>query len=186
MEPIYIVSGLPRSGTSMLMQVLEAGGMPIASDKKREPDESNPKGYLEIESVIDKLKASPDFVFEFEGKVVKIIAYGLKYLPPGKYSVIYMDRNIDEVLDSMERMMNAKDEQRDETKRAFIKLNDVTKAEISDREDMEVLFVSYNDILSDPKNRLEEIHSFLRDKNLDLPKMIEAVDKRLYRQRRER
>jgi hypothetical protein len=184
MELNYIVSGLPRSGTSMVMQILEAGGMPIATDEKREPDESNPKGYLEIESIIDRLKASPDYVFEFGGKVLKVIAYGLKYLPQGRYKVIYLNRNIDEVLDSMEKMMGAKDEERDETKEAFIRLNEMSKTKISERKDMEVLFVDYNNILSDPQKNLEKIHHFFEEKNLDVHKMIEAVDQRLYRQRR--
>jgi len=186
MKTIYIVSGLPRSGTSMLMQILDAGGLPVASDGKRKPDRSNPKGYLEVESIIDKLKANPDFVFNFEDKVLKVIAYGLQYLPPGSYKVIYMDRNIDEILDSMEEMMSAKDEERDDTKTSFIKLNNKTKADIKDREDMKVLFVDYNEILSSPKENLEEIHRFLGERNLDLEKMIASVDEKLYRQRRER
>lgn len=184
MKPIYIVSGLPRSGTSMIMQILEAGGMPIATDKKRKPDESNPKGYLEIESVINKLKDNPDFVFNFEDKVLKIIAYGLQFLPQAKYLVIYIERNIEEVLDSMEKMMGTKDEERDDTRRAFIKLNRKTKTEIIKREDMKVLFVDYNEILSNPKVHLNEIYRFLQDKNLDFEKMMEVVDNRLYRQRR--
>ncbi|UCC39924.1 MAG: nucleotide pyrophosphatase [Candidatus Aminicenantes bacterium] len=184
MDPIYIVSGLPRSGTSMVMQVLEAGGMPIATDKKREPDESNPKGYLEIESIINKLKDNPDFVFNFKGKVLKVIAYGLQFLPHGNYHIIYVERNIEEILDSMEKMMGAKDEEREDTKAAFIKLNDKTKAEIIKREDIKALFVNYNEILSSSKEPLDEIFRFLQDKNLDLEKMMEVVDNRLYRQRR--
>lgn len=184
MEPIYIVSGLPRSGTSMIMQILEAGGMQIATDKKREPDENNPKGYLEIESIINKLKDNPDFLFNFKGKVLKVIAYGLQFLPHGNYYVIYVERNIEEILDSMEKMMDAKDEERENTKKAFIKLNDKTKAEISEREDIKVLFVNYNEILSSPKEHLNEIFRFLQDKNLDLEKMMKVVDNKLYRQRR--
>ncbi len=184
MEPNYIVSGLPRSGTSLIMQILEAGGMPIATDKKREPDENNPKGYLEIESVINKLKDNPDFVFNFKGKVLKVIAYGLQFLPHGNYYVIYVERNIEEILDSMEKMMGSKDEEREDTKKAFIKLNDKTKAEIIEREDIKVLFVNYNEILSSPKEHLNEIFRFLQDKNLDLEKMMKVVDNRLYRQRR--
>ena len=184
MKPITIVSGLPRSGTSMLMQILEAGGMPIATNRKRKPDDDNLKGYLEIENIIDKLKDNPECVFDFEGKVLKVIAYGLQYFPPGKYNVIYVDRNIEEVLDSMEKMMKAKDEEREDTRKVFIKLNDRTKAEISGREDMKVLFVNYNDILSSPRKHLEEIHRFLQGSNLDMDEMTKVVDNRLYRQRR--
>jgi len=185
-KPVYIVSGLPRSGTSMIMQVLEAGGFAIATDGKREPDESNPKGYLEIDSIINKLKDNPDFIFNFEDNVVKVIAYGFQYLPSGNYKVIYVERDIDEVLDSMEKMMSAKDESRSGTRKAFIKLNDKTKTDINRREDMDVLFVNYNAILSSPKEHLEEIHRFLKNKNQDLEKMVEVVDEKLYRQKRMR
>lgn len=184
MKPVTIVSGLPRSGTSLLMQALQAGGLPIATDGKREPDESNPKGYLEIESIIDKLRDNPEMAFDFEDQVIKVIAYGLQYLPRGNYRVVYMERNLEEILDSMEKMMNAKDEERESTKAAFKKLNEKSKADISSREDMEVLFMSYNEILSNPREQLEKVHRFLADKNLDLDRMVEAVDSKLYRQRR--
>ena len=184
MKPVYIVSGLPRSGTSLLMQALQAGGLPVATDGKREPDESNPKGYLEVESIIDKLRDDPEMVFNFEDKLVKIIAYGLQYLPRGNYRVVYMERNIEEILDSMEKMMHAKDEERKSTRAAFIKLNEKSKTDISSREDMEVLFVSYNEILSNPREQLGKVHRFFADKNLDLDRMVEAVDSKLYRQRR--
>jgi len=168
----------------MIMQILEAGGMPIATDRKREPDESNPKGYLEIESVIDKLKDNPDFVFNFKGETLKVIAYGLQFLPQGNYHIIYVERNIEEILDSMEKMMGSKDEEREDTKKAFIKLNDKTKAEIIEREGIKVLFVNYNQILSSPREQIIKIFQFLKDRNLDLEKMIEVVDNALYRQRR--
>ena len=170
----------------MIMQILKAGGMFVASDGKRKTDEDNPKGYLEIESIIDKLKDNPDYVFNPGDRVLKVIAYGLQFLPPGNYKVIYIDRNIEEVLDSMEKMMGAKDEERDDTKKAFIRLNNKTKADINEREDMQVLFVNYNEILSSPKKHLEEMHSFLREKKLDLKKMIDVVDNKLYRQRKVR
>lgn len=182
-EVNYIVSGLPRSGTSMVMQTLEAGGMPIATDEEREPDESNPKGYLEIEGVIDKLSEDGEFVFRFKGKVVKIIAYGLRYLPPGDYKIIYMERNIEEVLDSMEKMAGITDEERRETRLSFDKLNGMVKAELEGRSDVEVLFVSYNDTLEDPDGQILRVFDFL-GLPLDPNKMIDAVDRRLYRQRR--
>ena len=184
MKPIYIVSGLPRSGTSLLMQSLKEGGLPVAADGIRKPDESNPKGYLEVESIIDKLRDNPEFVFNFEDQVLKVVAYGLQYLPSGNYKIVYMERNIEEVLDSMEKMMNSTDKEREGTKLAFEKLNEKTKSDISQRQDMDVLFINYNEILSNPEEQLAKVHSFFEDKNLDLEKMVQAVDNTLYRQRR--
>jgi hypothetical protein len=163
---------------------MKEGGLPVATDGIRKPDESNPKGYLEVESIIDKLRDNPEFVFNFKDQVLKVIAYGLQYLPSGNYKVVYMERNIEEVLDSMEKMMNSTDEERAETKLAFEKLNEKTKSEISQRKDMEVLFINYNEILSDPEEQLAKVHRFLDERNLDLEKMVQAVDKKLYRQRR--
>lgn len=184
MKPIIIVSGLPRSGTSMIMQVLEAGGLALATDGRRVPDESNPKGYFEVEGIIDKIKAEPRRIFDFEGKALKVIAYGLQFLLPGDYLIIYVERNIEEVLDSMEKMIGAKDEEREKTKKAFISLNEKTKQEITKRKDMRVLFIDYNQVLLNPRENLGKIHRFLKDENLDLERMIAAVDKNLWRQRR--
>lgn len=184
MKPIYIVSGLPRSGTSLLMQSLKEGGLPVATDGIRKPDESNPKGYLEVESIIDKLRDNPEFVFDFEDQVLKVIAYGLQYLPSGNYKVVYMERNIEEVLASMEKMMNSTDEEREGTRLAFEKLNEKAKSDISRRKDMEVLFINYNEILANPEESLARVHRFFEEKNLDLEKMVQAVDETLYRQKR--
>ncbi len=178
----YVVSGLPRSGTSMMMQILKAGGMPIATDKFRKPDESNPKGYLEIESIIDRLKENNQLIFDFRGKVVKIISLGLKYLPPGDYIIIYMDRDIDEVLDSMEKMAGVKDEERELTRLSFEKLNLILKESIREREDCQVCNVNYNEILENPAPPLNKVFGFL-DLPLDLDRMMNSVDSRLYRQR---
>jgi hypothetical protein len=80
--------------------------------------------------------------------------------------------------------MGAKDEEREGTKAAFIQLDEKSKVNISNREDMDVLFVNYNEILSNPEEQLEKVHRFFKDKDLNLAKMVEAVDNTLYRQRR--
>ena len=74
----YIVSGLERSGTSMLMQILKAGSVPISYDKSRKPDENNPKGYFELEGgkIINKLIDSDFPLDRFKGEFIKITAFG--------------------------------------------------------------------------------------------------------------
>ena len=182
----YIVSGLERSGTSMLMQILRAGGAPTGFDSSRPSDQSNPKGYYELAGgkIINKLIDGTFPLEEYKGEFIKITAYGLRYLPPGNYKIIYSERNIEEILDSMEKMAEIKDENREETKKAFMKLNNMIKNQLKNREDIDVLFVSYNHILSDPKNNIKKIQSFLHICENDFDKMMEAVDNRLYRQRR--
>jgi len=183
-DVIYIISGLPRSGTSMLMQMMKAGGMSVATDEKRIPDKSNPHGYLEVASIINKLKIDPEYIFNFKGKLVKVIAYGLKHLPFWDYKIIYSERNIEEVLDSMEKMMGEEDKNRKSTRESFVKLNRTIKKELVRREDIEVLFVNYTNIALNPKQEAEKIIKFLKKQGLDKIGMINAVDFELYKQKR--
>ena len=182
----YIISGLERSGTSMMMQILNAGDIPCAFDDSRSPDQSNPKGYYELEGgkIINKIMDGSFPFKKYKGKFIKITAYGIRYLPPGKYKIIYSERNIEEILDSMEKMADIVDSEREKTKDSFIKLNIMIKNLISEREDADVLIVNYNEILSNPSDNIKKIHDFLGIQELNLEEMISAVDKKLYRQRR--
>ena len=183
----YIVSGLERSGTSMLMQILDAGGIPSEFDQaSRPPDDDNPRGYFELEGgkIINKLMNN-EFPFEpYKGKFIKITAYGLKFLPKGNYKIIYSERNIEEILDSMEKMAKIHDDNRDDTRIVFTKLNAMIKEKIKEREDTEVLFVNYNEIVANPTENVTKIYDFLDSTEFDLDGMIAAVDKSLYRKRR--
>ena len=182
----YIVSGLERSGTSMLMQILSAGDIEISFDHSRKPDDNNPRGYFELNGgkVINSI-IKGDFEFnKYKAKFIKITAYGVKFLPLGKYKIIYCERNIEEVLDSMEKMMKMKDRNREDTKKSFIALNTMIKKEINNRKDTKILYIDYNDILVDPEKNIKKILNFLNLSYLNLDKMIAVVDKNLYRQRK--
>jgi hypothetical protein len=182
----YIVSGLERSGTSLLMQILKAGGIPIGFDESRPANNSNPKGYFELEGgkIINRL-IDETFPFEkYKGKFIKITAFGLKFLPPGKYRIIYSERNIEEILDSMEEMLGKKDLSRDETKQAFVRLNNMIKQQIRKREDTEHIIINYNQTISNPKSNINKIAGFLNLSENAQSKMMAAIDSRLYRQRR--
>lgn len=182
----YIVSGLERSGTSMLMQILHAGGLPCAFDESRKPDDNNPKGYYELEGgkIINKLMDGTFPLEKYRGIFIKITAYGLKFLPPGKYVILYSKRNIEEILDSMEKMAKIKDINREETKNAFVKLNNMIKKHIMERSDIDFIFINYNKILTNPKIGIKKIHQYLKMPKESLDEMISVIDKRLYRQRR--
>ena len=182
----YIVSGLERSGTSMLMQIINAGNIPLGFDDSRPADNSNPKGYYELEGgkIINKL-IEGSFPFEnFKGKFIKITAFGLKFLPPGRYKIIYSEREIEEIMDSMEKMIGQKDTNREETKTSFVKLNEMIKQSIQEREDVDVLFTNYNEILTNPQTNIKKVIDFLGISENILEQMVEVVDNRLYRQRR--
>src|SRR5258708_19854994 len=102
---ITIVSGLPRSGPSLMMQMLDAGGLPVLSDGERKADTDNPKGYLEWER-IKQLPKDPSLIAEAEGKVVKVISQLILSLPAGhEYRVVFMQRPLPEVLKSQQKML---------------------------------------------------------------------------------
>ncbi|HDH81546.1 MAG TPA: nucleotide pyrophosphatase, partial [Thermoplasmatales archaeon] len=145
----YIVSGIERSGTSMMMQVLYMGGAKVAFDKSRAPDYHNPKGYYELEGgkIINRLMEGSFPFKKYDGMFVKITAYGLKFLPKGQYKIIYMMRDLDEVMDSMEKMSGPID--REKEKPVFEKLNSFSINLMKKREDIDYITVNYRDVIDD-------------------------------------
>lgn len=183
----YIVSGLERSGTSLLMQLLRAGGAPCAFDTaSRPPDDNNPRGYFELEGgkVISRLRDGVFPLADYRGRFIKITAYGMKFLPPGRYCVIYTERHIDEVLDSMEKMAKIQDADREGTRAAFVKLNEWTRDQLAGRADVRLLLVSYNAIVREPGPEIRRIAEFVGAPRMDEEAMAAAVDDKLHRNRR--
>ncbi len=119
----------------------------------------------------------------YKGEFIKITAYGLKYLPEGNYKIIYSERNIDEIMDSMEKMAGKKDKNRSGIRNSFFKLNNMIKNLIISREDIDVLFLSYNEFINDPKKNIYKIGRFLKIEGLDVEEMIGVIDYSLYRHR---
>jgi hypothetical protein len=104
-QTITVVAGLPRSGTSMMMQMLAAAGVPPFADEKRPADEDNPRGYLEHEKAA-ALHRDASWIAEARGKAVKIVAQLLRFLPAGEqYRVIFMHRDLNEVIASQRAML---------------------------------------------------------------------------------
>ena len=183
----YIVSGLERSGTSLIMQLLRAGGVPCAFDTaSRPPDDNNPRGYFELEGgkIISRLREGAFPLTDYRGQFIKITAYGMKFLPPGKYCVIYTERNIEEVLDSMEKMAKIQDTDREGTKAAFIKLNEMIKGQLGGRQDVNLLLVNYNAIVRETAPEIRRIADFVGAAGIDERAMAAAVDEKLHRNRR--
>ena len=180
----YIVSGLERSGTSLLMQVLEAGGAPVAYDKSREPDAHNPRGYFELEGgrIINKVMKGTFKFDRYSDKFIKITAFGLKHLPEGDYKIIFMTRNLDEIVDSQHKMYESKVPlSREDTKELLDKLLSKTKKELKNRKDVKILYVNYNRLINQPDVQLKSIKRFLGD--FDIEKAKRVIDTNLYRSR---
>ena len=189
-EPIVIVSGLPRSGTSMAMKMLEATGYPIVSDGIRTADEDNPKGYYELERVKDLAKETDFSWLEgARGRAIKIISYLLKELPPDyNYKVLFMRRDLSEVLASQQKMLQRRDESSETEDERMMELyeNDLWKANylLKHQPQFEHLQVHYRQVLDEPLLAARQINEFLGG-HLDVEKMARVVDPDLYRNRAE-
>jgi hypothetical protein len=187
-QAITIISGLPRSGTSMMMKMLAAGGVPVMTDEIRTADEDNPKGYFELEKVKELAKDNA-WLEDAKGKSVKIISALLKHLPAKyTYNVIFIRRKIEEVLASQKQMLIRRGEPTDtvsDQKMAEIFQRHVKDVEnwLAEQPNIRLLFVDYNQILESPAEGIKTINDFLGG-NLNTEEMTAIVDKALYRQRR--
>jgi hypothetical protein len=184
---ITVVSGLPRSGTSMMMKMLQSGGMELIVDHIRKADDDNPNGYYEFEKV-KKIAEDASWLDEAEGKAIKVISMLLLDLPSDRpYKIIFMEREMAEVLASQQKMLERRGEKKgdisdDEMAELFNKHLIKVKNRISRQNNMDILYVKYNNIIDCPREKAAEINQFLGN-CLDSEKMAEAVDTSLYRQK---
>ena len=187
--PIVIVSGLPRSGTSLMMQMLAAGGMPVLTDGERTPDPDNPRGYLELERV-KQLKSDTSWLAGAGGHAVKIIHLLLQDLPTSyEYDVLFMERDINEVLRSQSAMLARSG--RPGASLPPERLAAVYQSQLAtvrqwlaERPCFRVHPVRYAELVAAPAESADAIRKFLRaGATLDSAAMAAAVDPSLYRNR---
>ena len=185
---ITVVSGLPRSGTSMMMSALKAGGLPLLTDNLRAADPNNPKGYFEYERVKKLQKGDTQWLNAACGKAVKIISSLLINLPDNfHYRIIFMERELDEILASQARMLarNGIKKQHSvsyDDLRVYYKehLSEI-KGWLEEKGCIQTLFVSYNEALRDPLRTFEQVAMFLENR-VNPKKMAQIVDTSLYRE----
>jgi hypothetical protein len=184
---VIVVSGLPRSGTSLMMKAIHAGGIEPIVDHVRKADEDNPKGYYEFEPV-KKTKEDASWLSGAPGKVVKMVYRLLYDLPPNHaYRVVFMQRDLKEVLASQKKMLDRSgktggaipDEQM-----AALFTAELQKCEkwLAEQPNFKVLYISHRDMISDAPAQVEKINAFL-DGGLDTSAMARIVDPALYRNR---
>jgi len=186
--PVIVVSGLPRSGTSLMMNMLQAGGVALVQDGERTADDDNPKGYFELERVKQLSKGDVAWVDEAHGKAVKVISYLLEHLPASSsYKVLFMRRRLPEVLASQKKMLIRRGEPTDtipDAQMAALFEKHLQKIEgwAASRPNVEVLDVPYHELAEQPEHHVDQIIGFL-GLDLDRSKMLAAVDPALYRNR---
>jgi hypothetical protein len=188
-DDVVVVSGLPRSGTSMMMKMLEAGGQEILTDSLREADANNPKGYYEFERVKDMKDGDLAWLPDAKGKVVKIVTGLITFLPTDyDYKVIFMQRNLTEILASQKKMLgrlgkgddNIPDDQMAKIYQEHLKQ---VKAWLFTQPNMEVLYVNYNAMVADPVESLHKVNALLSS-GMDVSAMAAVMDRELYRERK--
>jgi hypothetical protein len=187
MDPaIIIVSGLPRSGTSLMMQMLDNGGVPVVTDNLRAADADNPRGYYEFERV-KKIKQDASWLPATRGKAVKMVSQLLYDMPAGeKYHIIFMERDLDEVLASQEKMLlrlGRPAAPQDQMKRSFTLHLDRLNRWLLEQQHLEVLRVRYHDLIQRPSVEAERVNQFLGG-NINVERMAATVEPALYRNRR--
>jgi len=184
-QPVIIVSGLPRSGTSLMMQMLQAGGLEILSDDNRQADSDNPKGYLEYEPV-KALRRDNSWLQTAHGKAVKVISSLLPYLHPDlTYQIIFMKRPLAEVISSQKKMLERLGQREDPGsfatfEKMLARQEAQTERWLQDQNNMTVLTVPYRDTVRHPEDTTLAVSRFL-DRPLDLAAMCHVVDPNLYR-----
>jgi len=184
---ITVVSGLPRSGTSLMMQMVVAGGIPALSDGLRTADENNPRGYFEWEPA-KTLKEHPEKIVAAEGKGVKIISALLPQLPDGHdYRVLFMIRPLEEVVASQNKMLQRLGREVPKTPQAsviaaFEKHLKEIDGWLAKKSNIKILRVEHAKVLTDPKNEAARISDFL-GYSLDVGSMARQVERSLHRER---
>ena len=184
---VYIVSGLPRSGTSMMMKLLAEGGLPIMTDSKRQADDDNPNGYFEIE-LSKALKAGEKkWIYDAGGKAVKVISSLLEYLPENiTYDIIFMERDIHEILASQKKMLRRRNESPTisdaDMEAQFREHLRAVKYWLARTSGMRVFYVKYNDVMADPEKLCRSVAEFLK-LPLNLEAMRAVPNQSLYRNR---
>jgi len=183
---ITIVSGLPRSGTSMMMRMLEAGGIPALTDELRTPDDDNPNGYYEFEDV-KSIEGNADWIDDAQGYSVKMVYSLLKHLPADRdYRIVFMRRDVSEILKSQKQMLERNGIETD--------IPDVTMKALFERElqqfyawlpsqtHLNLINISYNELLCRPETTVDLINRHF-EKSLNVAAMTALVDPTLYRHR---
>lgn len=187
-ETVYVVSGLPRSGTSMMMKMLETGGMTVLTDELRAPDRDNPRGYYEFEPVKRLKDGDSAWIEQARGKAVKIVSALLEHLPGNyRYKIVFMERDMKEILASQRKMLEnlgkSGNPDEDETfMRLYRKHLEKVKTWLGSQPNVDVLYVNYNELLAKPPDVSAGVAGFL-GVSLDLADMSAVPDEQLYRQR---
>jgi len=183
---ITVVSGLPRSGTSMMMRMLERGGIPVMTDGVRTADDDNPRGYYEFEPV-KQLEWNTSWLADAYRKAIKIIYVFLYHLPAiHRYKVLFLRRSLNDVVASQKVMLDRRrqagtltDEQLMESYNQQLQR---LYSWVKRQSNIEILYLDYEEILSEPETAVFDITNFL-GVPLNAQAMMQTIEPSLHRNR---
>ncbi len=185
---ITVVSGLPRSGTSLMMRMLAAGGIPPLTDHQRTADDDNPGGYYEFERVKQLEKGDTAWLATASGQAIKVISMLLRHLPADyHYQVIFMERDLDEILASQRKMLVNRDEDPDAVDATQMRalfgqhLQEINQW-LAAQSNFELLYINHRTLLTEPEPAISRVEHFL-SQPIDSAAMAAVIDPTLYRNR---
>ncbi len=186
MEEILIVSGLPRSGTSLLMKILDSLKIEILSDGIRKSDINNPKGYYEFEKV-KKIHKDSSWINSAKGKAIKIVSPLLRFLPSNvNYKIIFVKRNLNEILMSQKKMLENLETEDKISEELMLKSfkDHLKKTEdwINSQKNISAVYINYNELLNNPSEECIKLKKFL-NRDINSKHITKVIDKKLYRNR---
>jgi hypothetical protein len=183
---IIIVSGLPRSGTSLMMQMLDSGGIEVVTDRIRTADTDNPRGYFEFERV-KKIKEDQSWLPGLRGKAVKMVSLLLYDLPSSeRFRILFMERDLEEMLVSQEKMLKRLGRPvapRQQMAQAYSVHLERLHKWLEQQTNIAVLCLRYQELVEQPETQAERVSEFLHGR-ANVAGMIQAVDTSLYRNRK--
>ena len=188
-KTIYVVSGLPRSGTSMMMKMLEAGGLSPMTDNIRTADDDNLQGYYEFERVKAMKEGDTAWVGEAQGKVIKVISALLEHLPSAyQYKIVFMEREMMEILASQRKMLERRGKPGNPAEdgkfaELYGKHLEKVKAWLAGQANISVLYVRYNEMVENPTGYAVKVAEFLGIP-VDVKAMGDVPQEQFYRQRK--
>ena len=188
-DEICVVTGLPRSGTSLMMQMLDCVGFDLVYDDVKKPDEHNPKGYYEYSKMFELSDDNDiDWFRECTGKVININGELATYIPifnDINYKVVYMMRDYVEITHSQMKKMGVEDYDVDEHVRLLIGLDTKLRAFFEDVDNIDIVYISYNNLIDDPKTGIAPLKFLFDIDEYMESKMLDKIDEDLYRNRNE-
>ncbi len=186
-KSIIVVSGLPRSGTSMMMKMLAEGGLDLVTDNQRLADDDNPNGYFEFEPVKQMRNGDFRWLGGAQGRVVKVVSALLEHLPADyHYKIVFMERSLQEVLASQKKMLDHRKEEQKvsdvDMEAQFREHLKAVKFWLARQPNLDVLYIDYNRMMASPREDCTRVAGFI-GKPVDVEKMIAVPNLSLYRNR---